>query len=223
MGFILFAAAAALVDLGVLFLIFLYFRKRFRDEISLGEVLEKARREIGSLVAELNRTTDRNVTLLEDRIAAAKEAAESAARSFEAVKREKDARERERAAYDRMGRVRPLVQAGEPARDAKPAAGAEASRQRTPGPVGGSVAAETKAGDPARDAEAVRREEASGQLPLITASSEPVRTGKPPAEAALGLWERGFSAEIIASRVGMSVAEVELAIAMEEQRRLTSR
>jgi hypothetical protein len=218
MEFFLLALIVAIADAVALFLIYLRFRKKFREEISAGEVLERARREIGSLIAELNRTTDRSVSLLEDRTAAAKEASDAASRSFDALRREREGKERERAAYERMGRARPLVREEE--RKTRPEA--------APMPAAGKAEARSESGTglplaAAETGKEGRTAAIEAALPRIEASREPISAEESAAERALRLWERGISAELIAARVGMSVAEVDLVIAMEEQRRLTAR
>jgi hypothetical protein len=222
MEFLLFALSVALVDAAALYLMFLRFRKKFREEISAGEVVERARREIGSLIAELNRTTDRSVSLLEDRTAAAKEASDAASKSFEALRREREGKERERAAYERMGRVRPLVREGEsgvrPGIDPSQAMKAGARKAEERRETGTAMTQPT-----AEAGKEGRKPAFEKALPRIEASREPISTEESAAERALRLWERGISADLIAARVGMSVAEVDLVIAMEEQRRLTAR
>jgi hypothetical protein len=48
--------------------IFLYFRMMIRKELSRENRIDSVRREIEQLIIELDRTTDRNIEIVEDRI-----------------------------------------------------------------------------------------------------------------------------------------------------------
>ncbi len=228
MQFLALVLVTAALDLGAVFLIFLYFRKRLRDEIGLGEVLERARREIGALVAEMNGAAERNVSLIEDRIRALNEALESAGRGFEALKRESEARLRERQAYERLTRASRQASLGVGMPQA--AGSRPAPAEESPADSAASKAAVTRSADamhPASTSQgragAADRVAAQGSdLPDIGAAEEPLDLGLQPSERAIELWKKGIAASVIASRTGLTVAEVELIIAMEEQRRLVS-
>ena len=61
-------------------------------------------------------------------------------------------------------------------------------------------------------------------LPRIVHSAEPIKPKAAPLQERVAeLYRAGFSADLIAQRIGASVAEVELAISLAEQRRLNSR
>jgi hypothetical protein len=196
--------SALAVNAAALAIMFLYFRKLIRNTLGLDDVLDRVRTEVGGMIAELNQTADRNVSLLEDRIERAQSFMKSADKRFEAIARAGDERSRERDIFEKLSRARPLAQpvepareqAREPARDAPPYEPREGEAGKAPG-----------------KAEAPRG-------PEIRASEIPVNVGLTPSERAIRLWETGISSEIIASRLSMTVAEVDLIVAMEEQRRL---
>jgi hypothetical protein len=192
--------SALAVNAAALAIMFLYFRKLIRNTLGLDDVIDRVRTEVGGMIAEMNQTADRNVSLLEDRIERAQSFMKSADKRFEAIARASDERSRERDIFEKLSRARPLAQPVEPRREMARVppppepreAEAEKAPERTEGPRG----------------------------PEIRASEIQVNVGLTPSERAIRLWETGISSEIIASRLSMTVAEVDLIVAMEEQRRL---
>lgn len=220
-------ATLASINAAVLFFIFLYFKRKVFQVLELDEVVAKARQEVGALVAELNLAADRSVSLLEDRTSQASAAVERAEKAILALDRKASGMDRERGIYDRLSRARPLYREGPLAAEPASApvlgrASAEGDDSRTASAPSGAEAAESlqrtasdrdvahSARDPAHDA----------PLPEVRGSEEPVLTGKTPAEKAVELWKQGFSAQIIGHKTGMALSEINLAIAMEEQRLL---
>lgn len=180
---------------------FLYFKRLIKRTLGLDEVLDRAREEIGGMIAELNQTADRNVSLIEDRIAKAKSFIETAERSLGLLSRQAGQASREREIYEQLAK----------------AGSARAIRERA---QGDSVSvrddpADIERGDAPRAGE--------GGMPVIRKSVEAIETAATPAERIIVMWEKGLSPEIIAPKLGMTIAEVDLVIAMEEQRRLLGR
>ena len=239
MNFFVFSVALAILDLGAVYFIFAFFRKRFRDALDVGKAVEEARHEMGALIAELNRTTERNVSLIEDRIAEIGKAIDGAERRFGLIRRESEGRERERAMIDRLARAKPIVPAK--AREAYAAGSSRPVVSAPPeAPASGpdAIQADEDRGLAVADGVAVRERgiptalaeprtapslEEPGLLPGIFLSEQSIGLGPDPGETAVALWESGLTAGLIASRLSMTVAEVDLIIAMEEQRRLTAR
>ncbi|HSV55774.1 MAG TPA: hypothetical protein VLH39_01530, partial [Magnetospirillaceae bacterium] len=121
--------------------------------------------------------------------------------------REAERRTAEGAVYDRLGRVREAALAPRQADAASggipaPAPATTADRPPDSGPAVSSVV-------PA--------------VPFVTFSSAPVRTRQPLREEVLSLNSRGFSAELIAAKLGVTVAEVDLIVSLEEQKGLAAR
>jgi hypothetical protein len=228
-----FSLLLALNIAGLLF-IFLFVRARIRKALDAEGLKEILRQEIGQLVRDLNQTTDRNITLLEDALRSLKEAMAEADRRVEVLKRESERRVQEGAVYDRLGRLRTSVSRGSESggapRNAEPAV--SASRYSVPA----SPAPETPAAARPNPEEfsAVGRtfqsqvysdvtpgEEAESlqpSIPFVTFSSTPLRAKPPLKEEVISLNRRGISAEFIAAKLGITVAEVELIVSLEEQK-----
>ncbi|HPB66875.1 MAG TPA: hypothetical protein PLW80_09935, partial [Spirochaetales bacterium] len=83
-------------------------RVKVRRFLGADEELERIRREIGSLIVELDATADRNVTVLEDRLRALKDSLAEADKRIALLGQERSRRQAEAVVYDRLGR------AGEP-------------------------------------------------------------------------------------------------------------
>lgn len=230
-----FSVLLALNIAGLLF-IFLFVRSRIRQALDAEGLKEILRQEIGQLVRDLNQTTDRNVTLMEDALRSLKEAVAEADRRVEVLRRESGRRVQEGAVYDRLGRLRASVSgasesagaprypetAGPAARYAVPAPGVPgippASRPSpedagAPAFGGPSPSREYPGIAPAEEAEPLQP-----SIPFVTFSSTPLRAKPPLKEEVLSLNRRGISAEFIAAKLGITVAEVELIVSLEEQK-----
>ncbi|TVQ26653.1 MAG: hypothetical protein EA383_04730 [Spirochaetaceae bacterium] len=96
--------ALLLFNSSILLLMFLYFRKRIDQELTAERAIEKVREEIGLLVAELNKTTERNITLIEDRVRRVAQEVERADRSLSALTRVRETTERTVETYNALGR-----------------------------------------------------------------------------------------------------------------------
>lgn len=98
--------ALLLFNSGILLLMFLFFRRRIDRELSADRAIEKVRTEIGQLVAEMNRTTERNITLIEDRVRRVGAEIDRADRSLSALTRVRETTERSVETYNELGRIR---------------------------------------------------------------------------------------------------------------------
>lgn len=170
--------------------ILFYVRSRLHKALELDGLLESLRKEVRALTIELNETADRNISLVEDRILALRSVLEESDKRLEVVQRELARRDQEGEVYSRLGRPRP-AEAPLPSRPAP----AEAQPSREP-----------------------IRLDLSRRNPEI--ASQSVIPPKSKREEALELWAKGFSADIIAARLGSTVAEIDLLISLEEERRL---
>ncbi|MDC7223100.1 MAG: hypothetical protein PQJ60_05120 [Spirochaetales bacterium] len=88
-----------LILLAVQILTFLYFRLQIRRELSRENRIDSVRREIEQLIIELDRTTDRNVEILEDRIGALKEAVKQGERVIRLIESEQEKRDQAPSLY----------------------------------------------------------------------------------------------------------------------------
>ncbi len=152
--------------------------------------LDEIKREVGAIITELNATSERNIELIEDRIATLERLLEQADRRIGALRRDLSAHGA--GTYSRLGnttRVRPPAEAverdetrEEPRVEIEPAT-------LVPTPTPGN--ASSPASDPATARQSLR-------------------------DRVKGLYLQGLSLERIASIVGKTVGEVELIVSLDE-------
>lgn len=194
-------------------------KARLRRALEVEGLLAEARRELRALSLELNETADRNITLLEDRLESLRDLLAEADRRLGLYRREIDNRAAEREVYTRLGRPR----AASP--------GAERIAEATPPPPKAELdpfasRAETagRAGAPSRSIEEAElrtetpvRLELGKTVPAVSKAAESVIPRRPMREEALDLYRKGFSADLIAARLGVTVAEIELLVSLADQ------
>ncbi len=230
--------AIALQILVSLFLV-IWTRSRVRKALDAGSEMERVRRELGALLMELEGTADRNVTILEDRIERMRELlAEAdlkiALSAREDARREAEASVRRRPAPS-MSAPRSDGSVERPpasARGSVDASLAETDRTDRPGtapagtaPAGTAPAGTVPAGTAPEGAagdgwstELETRPPVESTIPFIRFAEKPVVIEPSFAEKAMELHRRGFSSDIIAARLGSTMSEVELALAVETGR-----
>jgi hypothetical protein len=204
--------ALAAIEVTGLFAIWFFIKLKVRRYLELENLLAGVRDEARSLVLELNETADRNVTLVEDRIAALRELLDEVDRRIGVEKKELDIRATEREVYAKLSKRRPIV----PAPSQEPVLEPPRPAQDVPitlnlGPAA-AVAPETRAQGASSNSSAGR---AGPEVVLSDDFIVPSRTKR---EEALDLYRRGISADLIAARLGATVAEIELLIEIEERR-----
>jgi hypothetical protein len=224
--------ALAAILLAGLFAIWFLLKSRIARYLELENLLGGVREEARSLVRELNETADRNVSLVEDRMNALRELLDEVDRRIGVEKKELETRAVEREVYAKLARRRPIVPATEPfpaeSAGARTGRGSEASYQAT------TTVAEAYANPPTETAE--RRGDEPIPLSLGPSAVEPslrapdrvspdvrlsddlLLSSKTKREEALDLYRSGISAQLIAARLGATVAEIELLVEMEERR-----
>jgi hypothetical protein len=172
---------------------YVYIRRRTSRE----SILAAYRDEVNRLVAEIDHATDRDTQLVEDRIAALRKILDEADRRIALMSRDMEKRRASADLYTALG-----------------------ARQGGPSgiPPPGQPPAGTPAGTPApvRDSPVSPASAAPVSAPPAVGAPAP---GQPAAPAALTqrvaeLARQGFAAELIAARLGLSLAEVELALAV---------
>jgi hypothetical protein len=206
----------AAIEVAGLFAIWFLIRAKVRRYLELENLLAGVRDEARALVLELNETADRNVSLVEDRMVVLRDLLGDVDRRIGVERRELEARDAEREVYAKLSRRRPIV----PSSDRPP--GHEQAPQ-VQQPVSPGVAAGT--------AEApITLNLGSSEVPSAPSHGEPrsaldivvaensVIPPKSRREEAFELYRRGFSADLIAARIGATVAEIELLIEIEERR-----
>jgi hypothetical protein len=175
----------------------IYLRRRTGQE----RILAEFREEVNKLIAVIDAATDKDALLVEDRVKSLKALLEEVDKRMGAYTREFDRRRAQEKAYADLGKSRGAV----PVPRENPPAGERGDEQGI-GPREGE-----KAGPPgAKEGEA-----ASG--PRFIQSSRQIEPKPPPlAEQVTKLARAGFSANVIAARLGISISEVELVLAISE-------
>lgn len=191
----------AAVEVAGLFAIWFLLRSRIRRFLELENLLSGVREEARALIIELNETADRNVSLVEDRMKSLRELLDEVDRRIGLMKRELGTRVFEREIYAKLNKRRPIV----------------------PGAVEENVIQNEPPRNPTMSAEATTSVPVDPvpppiPIPEIVHAAERIEKLKSPREQALELHRSGFSAELIAAKIGATVAEVELMIEMEEIR-----
>jgi hypothetical protein len=196
----------AAIDVAGLFAIWFILRARVGRYLELENLLSGVREEARGLVTELNETADRNVSLVEDRMRSLRELLDEADRRMGLVRRELGTRAAEREVYDRLNKRRPIVPSE--AQSATTSASAQPQSPQQP----------QQSQQPQQPQIEAPIAFALGQVPEVKLSGERIEVAKTVREQALELYGKGFSAQIIAARIGATVAEIELMIEMEERR-----
>jgi hypothetical protein len=186
------------------FAIWFLLKARIRRYLELDELLAGVREEARSLVTELNATADRNVSLVEDRIASLRELLSEVDKRLGIARRELENREVEKEVYARLSQRRPIVPSSQPSTPAHERPH-ERPHERAQEPIPLTLGGSEGASEPIA-------------MPEIRVAAEPVKALKNRRESAVDLHRKGFSAEIIAARLGATVAEIELLVEMEEHR-----
>jgi len=205
------------VDLGGLVLVYLLLRDRVRRAASAEARIGEIREEVSRLLVELNQATDRNVALMEDRIAVLNEAISTADKKIGLLRRETEKHDVGSRIYSRLAEGKTPRSAGaqEPGEARAPGAvppppvpplAVELSER--PGVTGRLDAPAGPRGAPAAEA---------AEAGAAAAAPAPGRAGDV-RQRVMMLFRAGFSPSLIASRVGAPVGEVELIISLEQRK-----
>jgi hypothetical protein len=233
------------VDFGGLLVVYLLLRDRVRRATSVESRMSEIRDEVSRLLVELNQATDRNIAIMEDKITVLNEAISTADKKIGLLRRETEKHDVGSQIYSRLAEGRhPRAELAKPARSVpepprvssvlSEARTAESSSRRRAeslqhehaGPVGygDAESAEYRAAEGGFGA-------AKGNPPGTSAGGFG-DTHSPPLAVELSeraeahdvrqrvmmLYRAGFSASLIASRVGAPVGEVELIISLEQRK-----
>lgn len=96
---------------------YLLLRRRIDRSTQIPAQLEQVREEVGRMVVQLNQTTDRNVSLLEDRIRQLTELLAKADRKIGLLRREGEKHEVSQSVYNHLVKSRPAAPAAEGAEE----------------------------------------------------------------------------------------------------------
>ncbi|HTX71780.1 MAG TPA: hypothetical protein VMC79_03055 [Rectinemataceae bacterium] len=213
------------------FILWFLLRARIRRFLELENLLEGVRAEARSLVIELNESADRSVSLVEDRMTALHSLLDEVDRRMGVAKRELERRSTEREVYAKLAQRRPIVpsESGSRAPVASPgSAAADAGMPESSVPsVSAGAAPQVERSEPAAPAEepivfplrgSGGDAPGRGTAPDVRRAPDPIVVRPSLREQAVALYRSGFSADLIAARVGMTVAEIELLVELEERR-----
>jgi hypothetical protein len=103
-----------ILDVGGLLLIYVLLRDRVRRAASSDAHIAEIRDEVSRLLVELNRTTDRNIALIEDRIASLNELLSSADKKIGLLRRETEKHDVGTQIYSRLAEGRSRVSGVQP-------------------------------------------------------------------------------------------------------------
>jgi len=117
------------IDLGGLLLIYVILRDRVRRATSTSTQMTELRDEVGRLVVELNQTADRNIALVEDRIAALNDLLSTADKKIGLLRREIEKHDVGTQVYSRLAEARPAPPAAGRAPQARSDAAGRAGRE----------------------------------------------------------------------------------------------
>jgi hypothetical protein len=165
-------------------------RARVRRALGSEEEKDRIRREIGSLIIELDASADRNITVLEDRLTALKDMIAESDKRIAILSNDRGVRHSDAVVYDRLGRT-------------------ASQRPQT------DSNAQMESVVPEKNAEQAG---VSKDIPFIRFSEKPLSIEEPFADKVLSLARKGFSSDIIAARLIATITEVELVLSMERER-----
>lgn len=201
---------------------FLILNRTITRRTSQQAALDEIKREVGLIITELNATTERNIELIEDRIARLEGLIGQADKRLVALKRDSAAREaaRPRSGSGEMkGGEEPIVytRLGRPA----PSRADPSSTARPSEPAARQGASPDTAAEPAAPQGASPEREAPGASPptggrRAAAGDVPGESELPLRERVQMLYLRGLPMQRIASIVGKTVGEVELIVSLGE-------
>ena len=234
-------STGSLILCGFSFVFFLnYLKRRTGRERILSELLADLREEAAKIEREINAVTDRDVTLVEDRVKTLRALLEDTDRRIAVYVREFERRRSQEETFavldgetpsnavknTRMAAGGAYLAPEKAAGGVVPAAGSGRAGAEEPVYLPGELfhpdtapmAAAASRGPAVPESAAPGPD--SGRAKYITRSARPLAPKPLPfAERVAELYRAGFSSSLIASRLGATITEVELAIALVERAR----
>lgn len=214
----------SIISLGLCALFFIYCNAYIKRRTGQERILAEFKEEVSKLIAEIDVATDRDATLIEDRIKMIKALLDDVDKRIVLYDQELTKRRANEEAYAELGRKRlvearvnahapalaPLKSAPKPAIQNSDAdsptheMSVQAALKKEQGALSGTEGGEKGEDDKKRDAPSAIHSATTEQKPVLEQIAE--------------LSRAGFSPNLIATRLGVSISEVELAIAIAEQR-----
>jgi len=190
------------IDVCGLLLVYTLLRDRVRRATSAAAQIAELRDEVSRLVVELNQTTERNVALLEDRVTGLSDLLAAADRKMALLQREIEKHDVGTRVYTRLAEGSARAASGSGQGDSmnpkeampEPAPSLSVELSEKPGRHGDS----SPAAAPVSGEAALLKQDMRQRVVMLSRS--------------------GFSASLIAARVGIPLGEVELIISLERQR-----
>ena len=203
------------LNIVVLAIGFVFLHAKLDRKVRPDALLDEIKREVNSIIVELNQTTDRNIGLIEERIESLNAMLEKVDKRLALIRREWEQHEAGARVYTDLKRV---------AKQSKSSGGG-----LPPVPGASEAPGEPAVGKP-RIAEpgAEARSEAhpefasrpSGDSEVLPSGSESAKRSQEARsrvrEQVVSLHRKGIAPNIIASRVGSTLGEVELIIALHD-------
>ncbi|GHV78217.1 hypothetical protein AGMMS49944_00080 [Spirochaetia bacterium] len=187
---------------------FIYLQAYLRRRTGAERILADFEEEVNKIITGIDAATDRDITLLEDKAKATKALLETLDRRIAAYARELDRRNTQESARKALD--------GDTSRNTESAYAALGRGLRSTLRVNPSeTAADPTQTTPAMP-EAAAMPDGQSAEPRFIRSANPVKTRMPLTEQVLELSRNGFSPDTIAARLGVTLAEVALALAMPE-------
>ncbi|MCF7928007.1 MAG: hypothetical protein K9L68_03230 [Spirochaetales bacterium] len=158
----------------VFFLLYFLLKRRIDQRVRPAALIDRIRSDIEEIVTELNRTTDRNITLVEERIQRLNSMLERADKKLAMLEKETDRNETSSRTYSQI---------------------LEESRKQS------------RQKNDRQEEKSDRKKEPTDQEKKANHRSE-----------VIDLYRKGLSSDLIATRLGTTVGEVELIISLMESR-----
>lgn len=191
---------------------YLLLRRRIDRTCRPPAQLERIRDEVDRMIVQLNQTTDRNVSLLEDRIRQLGELLAKTDKKIGLLRREGEKHEVSQSVYNHLVRGRPPAPVEE-------APGRRTERERGSAEAGGAgdvLGARSGQAEPAG-----RRDASPAPAPAVAGGSARGGDGRGAGrgdlrDEILRLHRAGFTPAMIARQINMNLGEVELVISLAE-------
>ncbi len=193
------------LNIVVLAIGFVFLHAKLDRKVRPDALLDEIKREVNSIIVELNQTTDRNIGLIEERIETLNAMLEKVDKRLALIRREWEQHEAGARVYTDLKRV--AKQSRSSGGGLPPAAGSSEAR-REPGAEARSEKHPEDASRPSGDSETLPSGSESAKRSQEARSR--VR------EQVVSLHRKGIAPNIIASRVGSTLGEVELIIALHD-------
>jgi hypothetical protein len=194
-------------------LAFLYFRNYLRRRTGSRRILEEFQEEVNKIIAEIDSSTDRGLSLMEDRISSLKILLEETDRRINVYKKESERRTMHDRSYAELGKKTVVKNVDAPslfAPEEMTVSPPEVILEKVD-----DVSSETPVFQSTKNTE--NNSQLSNEGPRFVRSSIRVEPKTPFAEQVLKLVNAGISNELIAKQLGTSIAEVELVINLAER------